>query len=667
MSRKVCLAPNTATGFLCKLLPFIKQISKMERRAKPVEKTGARYRSDIDGLRAIAVLLVLGNHLGVPWMRGGFIGVDIFFVISGYLITGIVARDIAMGRFSLGGFYERRIRRIFPALLVVLAASTLGVYLLFPPAQLVSYCYSLLSAVLSYANLYFTTQSGYFTASYTKILQHAWSLGVEEQFYLILPLSMLFFVKKSQRAAQWFVGICWMLSFAWSCVMVFRDLNAAFYSPTVRAWELLSGSALALGMIPSIGARWFKETLGGASLLFFAACSVHYSNGTLFPGPTALPICVATLLLLKIGEKGDAIVTRLLRWQPLVFIGLISYSLYLWHWPLLEFVHLGLWHGFRGNTRVQQALMAGASIAVATLSWRLVEQPFRTGRWAQIPRQRVFALAVAAILVFAVIASVGIADHGLAWRFPPEAATVGRYLTEPQEMRTGVCFYDNRRETISRANCLTGVGGKTNLLLLGDSHAAMFWSALKQEESGVNVMQLNAAGCKPIPGKYDRSNCGRVRRYLFEQYLPTARLDAVVLCIRWSKVSDVIDLIPILNLLTARHVRVYVIGPVPEYEAPLPLLLALSLKWGDPTLAQSRRDRDLDTLDKELAQKFEHYPGVTYLSAFEELCHAGECQEYVDNAHTVPVLVDDNHLSNAASLQLVSKWAAAGQLSFKVP
>jgi peptidoglycan/LPS O-acetylase OafA/YrhL len=629
---------------------------------KPGGKTSARYRSDIDGLRAIAVLLVLGNHLGVPWMRGGFIGVDIFFVISGYLITGIVARDIALERFSLGGFYERRIRRIFPALLVVLAVSTLGVYLLFPPTQLVSYCYSLVSAVFSCANVYFATQSGYFTPSYTNVLQHTWSLGVEEQFYLILPLSMLFFLKRSKRTAQWFVGISWMLSFAWSCVMVFRDVNAAFYSPNARAWELLSGSALALGMVPSMDARWLRETLAAASLLFFGACSVHYSGGTLFPGPTALPVCVATLLLLKIGEKGDAIVTRPLRWQPVVFIGLISYSLYLWHWPLLEFVHLGLWHGWRGDTAVQRVLITGVSIAVAALSWRFVEQPFRSGRWVQVPRRHVFILAVAGILGFAVIASASIANHGLAWRFPPEAATVGRYLTAPQEMHAGVCFYESRRETISRANCLTAVSDKTNLLLLGDSHAAMFWSALKQEEPGVNVMQLNAAGCKPIPGNYERSNCGRVRKYLFEQYLPTAKLDAVVLSVRWSKVSDGIDLVPILDLLTTRHVPVYVIGPVPEYEAPLPLLLALGLKWKDPTLAQSRRDRDLDILDKELAQQFKDYPGVTYLSAYEELCHAGGCQEYVDDAHTVPVMVDDNHLSNAASVQLVSRWIAAGQL-----
>ncbi len=632
-------------------------------QAAEAPKAGARYRSDIDGLRALAVLMVLGSHLGVPRMVGGYIGVDIFFVISGYLITGIVARDIALSRFSLSGFYERRIRRIFPALLVVLLATLLPVYELFPPKSLVSYSYSLLGALFSYSNLYFATQAGYFADSYTKILQHTWSLGVEEQFYLVLPLCLLAFAKHSKRAMQWFVGIGWVVSFLWSAYAVLHDADLAFYMPYTRAWELLTGSALALNMVPFTPPKWLKEALGATGLLVLLLCMAHYRNTTIFPGPSALAVCLAAALLLKIGETGPSMTTAALRWRPVVFVGLISYSLYLWHWPILILLRLGLWHNIVGDTALQRLCITVACIAVATLSWRFVEQPFRAGVWKHLSRREIFLYSGAASTVLTLVAVAFIADRGVEHRFSPTALQVGTYFEKSQQMRAGTCFYETPRQTIRQAECLTAQPGKHNVLLLGDSHAAMFWQALHDAAPTANVMQFNVAGCYPFPDHYDRTNCGRGRRFLFEHYLPTAAPDEVIISIRWVDQKDAQTLEPLLHLLAERKIPVYLIGPVPEYRAPLPLLLMLGDKWHRPDLAETRRVDGLQSLDGFLADRFGHRPGVTYLSAYGLLCRVDSCREYLNPQHTVPLMPDNNHLTNEASLQMVQQWITERELT----
>ena len=628
-------------------------------------KPNPHYRPDIDGLRAIAVLMVLGSHLShasTGKMSGGYIGVDIFFVISGYLITGAVWRDLQKGRFSLAGFYERRIRRIFPALLVVLAVSTLGVFLLFPPAQLVAYSYSLLAALLSYANFYFATQEGYFAPSYTQVLQHTWSLGVEEQFYLVLPLCMMLISKWPLRSIKWFLGACWMLSFAWSCVLVFRDVNATFYMPYTRAWELLSGSLLAMGLFPAITRRWMREILASVSLLILLGCMMGYSSSTLFPGPNAFIVCLASVMLLKVGETGQTLVTRPLSSKPATFIGLISYSLYLWHWPILVFLHLGLRHGWNGRIGWQRAPIALACVGLAYLSWRFVEQPFRSGRWKRLPRKQIFAWSGAAGAVVAALAIGFIVDRGVQSRFSPRAIELSHFLGAPAQMNTGVCFYASASEPLQSSKCLTPVPGRKNVLLLGDSHAAMLWYALKRNLPEVNLMQLNGGGCVPFPGNKDSKNCARISRFLFEQYLPKAVPDRVVLSVRWHELKEAKLVEPLLQHFAALHVPVYIVGPSPEYEGPLPLLLALGMKYSHPELAQSATVPE-GAADSELAQYFAGRPGVTYLSVYQKLCAGNACREYTDNAHTTPMLTDDNHLSNEAAMQLVRQWIADGDLT----
>ena len=307
-----------------------------------VKEKALAYRADIDGLRAVAVLSVVAFHLGITKTPGGFVGVDVFFVISGYLISSIVFYEIASSRFSIVNFYERRIRRIFPALFAMLAGFSVlaAVYLL--PTELVNYAKSLLAATASASNFYFWQHSGYFDAPLSQPLLHTWSLAVEEQFYLTFPLFLVVVRKVFPDKLRTAVVALFAMSLIASAVVVARNQSAAFYMPYTRAWELLLGTLLSLGMFPRMNS-WLQRnaaTIAGLAMIAFSV--VFYSERTLFPGLSALVPCVGSALIIGAGETGPSVVSRFLSWRPMVFIGLISYSLYLWHWPIVVLQHMGV-------------------------------------------------------------------------------------------------------------------------------------------------------------------------------------------------------------------------------------------------------------------------------------------------------------------------------------
>lgn len=620
------------------------------------------YRTDIDGLRGIAVLMVLGEHLDVHRMSGGYIGVDIFFVISGYLITGIITKEVANGKFRLSKFYQRRAKRILPALFTVLIATSMAVCFLFPPRQTISYGYSLLTALFSSSNFYFATTSGYFSDAYTKILQHTWSLAVEEQFYLFFPLVLMLAAKWSKRKLGSLIGIAWGLSFLWACTQVRYNATFAFFMPFTRAWELLSGSALALGLFPAISRRWLRESLAWISLLVLLACMAHYTNATLFPGVSAFPIILASMILLNPGSSDGFVAKRLLGSKPLVFLGLLSYSLYLWHWPVLILLRLGLFLPVGVHGPLQQLAVAVVCLAIAYASLRLVEQPFRTGRFRGLTEESTFIWTAGVCAVFTCFALVLIFTHGWKDRFSPQAAQVGQYLDLPQQMNSGVCFEEEAQHPLNASTCLAAVPDRKNILLLGDSHAAMFWYALKRTLPADNIMQFSGSGCYPKYGSYDRSRCGSLRRYLFEKYLPNAHPDAVILSARWSSIADFEEMWPLLRILQNKAVPTYVIGPVPEFKAPLPLLLALGLKWSEPDLAQARERPAFRSLDQDVSSQLRGQQNIHYLSAYLNICGQSDCRLYADDQKTIPMLIDDNHLSNEGALRLVQHWVETKQL-----
>lgn len=354
------------------------------------------YRTEIDGLRALAVLPVIAYHAGFAGFSGGFVGVDIFFVISGYLITSILLDELQNQRFTLLGFYERRIRRILPALFLVLAATTAAAGWLLLPHEMAAFGRSLMAVIIFASNILFWKESDYFATESEYIpLLHTWSLAVEEQYYLIFPL-LLAFLWKFGRQPIWLVlGSLTLLGIA-TCEWLWRvDAGANFYLLPSRFWELLLGALAALYLNKQTPVQgWPAQILAALGLVLILGSIVFLNTSLPFPSSYALfPTLGATLIILFAAPTNLA--GQLLALKPLVWIGLISYSAYLWHQPLLVFARMqpyieaSLW---------LMAAMALSSLVLAWLSWRYVERPFRNRQ--RFTRRQIFGLAGSASLLF---------------------------------------------------------------------------------------------------------------------------------------------------------------------------------------------------------------------------------------------------------------------------
>ncbi|MCC7042320.1 MAG: acyltransferase [Acidobacteria bacterium] len=336
------------------------------------------YRPDIDGLRALAVLAVVLYHYGLGDVSGGFVGVDVFFVISGFLITGVLRRDIEVRGLSLVDFYHRRIRRIIPALLFMLVVALMAGYVLLMPGDYADLGESGLSAAAGAGNLHFFWNTGYFDrASDLLPLLHTWSLGVEEQFYLVWPFALALLLKVGQGRSRFPVAAIAALaaaSFAFGIHAMAADPKAAFYLPQFRAWELMIGAALAF--LPPVRMAFLAHGGGILGLAVITWSVLALTSESAFPGWNALPPVAGAALLIWSGP--DHVVGRGLAMAPLRHVGLVSYSLYLWHWPLLVFFrHYASGEAPTTRESVVLALMAGV---ISWLSWRFVERPFRTAR-----------------------------------------------------------------------------------------------------------------------------------------------------------------------------------------------------------------------------------------------------------------------------------------------
>ncbi len=414
------------------------------------------YRPEIDGLRAVSVIGVVLFHLGLGF-PGGFVGVDVFFVISGFLITGILLRQLKEEKFSLSDFWARRIRRIMPAALVMVLVTLFLGGLQYTPDRFSSLARSAMSHVLISSNCYFSRDAGYFAEkSDFEPLLHTWSLSVEEQFYLIFPLMMIFIWKRWRGNLIWIFAALAAVSFAWSYLELADDPKDAFFLLPARGWELLAGAILA--MTPTLRfARATRETLSSIGLLMVLVPMFLYDRATLFPGPAALPPVLGAVLFILAG--GSTLAGKLLSAKTMVGVGLISYSLYLWHWPLVVYAR---------EINVDLSLTWKLSLLVASfvmgfLSWRWIETPFRTGRFlATKPRALRFGL-VSALGLFGVALGIKMSD-GLPSRFPKEM----QLIIEDVHWNGG--------EYTSSKSIAQAIGsegdGPVDFVLWGDSHGA---------------------------------------------------------------------------------------------------------------------------------------------------------------------------------------------------
>ncbi|AWI84526.1 acyltransferase [Alloyangia pacifica] len=453
------------------------------------------YRPDIDGLRAVAVLSVVLYHFGLPWLGGGFTGVDVFFVISGFLIGGILWREYeAEGRIRLGAFYLRRFRRLAPAFFTMaLLTAALSAALLLP-FEFREFGKTLIAATVYLTNVLFYRQSGYFdTGAELKPLLHTWSLAVEEQFYLFLPLFIVALSRNRSLLLMALVAI-WGGSLASSVLATPSHPDAAFFLFPFRAWELLSGVLLAIWGLET-GRVWRGHpALSWAGLALVLGSVLLIPAGPLFPGLLALAPVLGAVLLIGSGT-GDSPVNRALSHPLALFFGRISYSLYLWHWPVLC---LSLY--LRGNyaSPLEALCWMALSVALAWLSWRFVETPMRRARLPGIVVLGGTALASAATLAVGAWLYLG---DGLAGRFGP--------MVRPHIAASADFLQDWSRCTTAASGPLMGIEacpigpeGTPQVLVWGDSHVRAFKEGLDlaAHEAGVPGLIIWRAGCPPLFG-----------------------------------------------------------------------------------------------------------------------------------------------------------------------
>lgn len=601
-----------------------------------------QHRTDIDGLRGLAVLAVFAGHLGLPLAPGGFVGVDVFFVISGFVIASVVTRRQAAGKFSLVDFWERRTRRLLPAVLLMIVATTAMACFHMFPDELISYAGSSLSTLGFAANLWFWQTIDYFAAPPDMHpLLHAWSLGVEEQFYILFPLLMMALWRWFPKAIKPALGVVALASFAVGVWWARDQPSAGFYLPLSRAWELLLGVLLAKGAIPTPSDRRIRSLLGLAGLGLVLWSMATFQPWTAMPGLAALAPCLGTLMLLSAGE--DTPTGALLSIPPMRFYGFISYSLYLWHWPLISFQRM--LYGEQVGSVAPYVVLALA-VVLATLSWKFVEIPIRDRRDG-LSTGRFYLVALVATLLVAAPSLVILVTGGLPGRFSPKVHAIAA-SAERTARRNEACLPPpDGRLTAWPAGCIDPVAGKPNVLLMGDSHANHLWYGLSQAHPDVALLQATVSNCRMtrLPADGATAQCRRLADVLFNDVLIHRPPSRIYLAGHWRP-GDEAGVADTIAWLKARHIEVVLIGPAPMYEQSLPRLLALAEHLGQPDLPARRRIKARDAVEPAMATVAAR-AGVPYLSIMQAICPAGACRTTTPEG--APMEWDEGHFSKPGS------------------
>ncbi|KLT72938.1 hypothetical protein PL75_05440 [Neisseria arctica] len=626
-----------------------------------------KYRSEIDGLRALAVLPVILFHAGFSAFQGGFVGVDIFFVISGYLITTILLEDVRAGRFSLVDFYERRFRRILPALFFVMLATLPLALMWLMPSELKAYAQSWAAVSLFSSNILFWFTSGYFeTAAELKPLLHTWSLGVEEQFYLFFPILLLLLWKRGQR---WLlpllvaVAAASLISAQWA---VQKYPSAAFYLLPFRAWELLAGSFIAFYFARYDRSRQSEALNQWGSLLgllLILAAIFGYHRNMPFPGFSALlPVLGSALVIIFTTPKTWA--GRLLCSKPMVQIGLISYSAYLWHNPLFAFARV------RSEFHLESVpIMLGLSVLsliLAYLTWRYVEAPFR--RRDHFSRRRIFEMSFAGSFI---LLAAGLVGH---FYFHAKEPKIDYEWSK--NTRQNICLIQDYHQDQQQSECYEQ--GKNNVLLWGDSHAASLYQGLSgfARRHDIALTQLNQSACPPLLGlpqaDANRTNCGKINRRIIAD-IGRYRYNAVILHSIWffekapadnqeisTHLAETIQAIRKVSPKT----KVVVIGNVPRWyisaeRAYTQVLGSASEHVGSERLLA--RAIVLPQLEKTLKHTAEANQAI-FIAPSAYLCELGgyeyrKCLLSLDGSREKMAYIDADHLSKAGAEVLVYKMA----------
>ena len=603
-----------------------------------------KYRPDIDGLRSLAILPVVLNHLGVRGFWGGYVGVDIFFVISGFLITGNIAAEARSGTYTIRDFYKKRIIRIFPALFAMFAVCTVLAWFVMLPTELVRYARSLVTATFFGSNMLFYAEAGYFEqVARLKPLLHTWSLAIEEQFYILWPLVVAPIALRWPRRLPGLTLALALVSLGLSVWLVNHDPSGAYYLLPSRAWELCIG-ALVATLPPFRLKPWLNQTLATLALIAIAFAIHRFNEASAFPGLLALLPCLGAGVLILTGT-GESWAARLLSWRPLVVIGENSYSLYLWHWPVIVFGSIGLFLPPTATVIVAELAIA---FALAFLSTAWIEKPFRT-RARSWSAGRVLACGSGAMVLAALVSAALIAAKGVPGRFTPAQQAVAAYegMDGDALYRRGTCFVVGSHMGFAASSCLAHDRTLPSLLLLGDSHAAHYWPGLARYRNRFDVLQATKAGCKPLLYPDIEDPCVQFMRKMLTEWLPAHRPDELLLGARW-RAEDLPLLAQTLADPGVQAAHPVLIGPVPQYTSGLPRLLVFGAIRSNPDLAYRALDPDLVKVDRDLATLAARMH-VRYVSMLGLMCNGHSC--LVLARPGIPMQFDYGHFTREGSIR----------------
>jgi len=656
-----------------------------------MNKVSLDYRADIDGLRAISALAIVFFHLGFTGFTGGFVGVDIFFVISGYLIVPKLANNLQAGTFTLGKFYENRIRRILPALLLVLLFTTLVGFFILSPREYSEYAASTLAVLAFGANLFFNDRSDYFAdAAHQKPFLHAWSLGIEEQFYIIIPcLLLLLWSVRRQSPGKVIVWVT-LLSFIYNLVFIRINETHTFYMPMSRFWELGLGGLLGLYSGQFKVHSRFALPLAALGMVLLLVAIFSVDDSLAYPGITALLPVLGACLLIYAGQLRDNGLSKLLGCWPLRYIGRLSYSLYLIHWPLIVFVRLYL---SRPLELFEQLAILAFSFVWAAMSWHFMESKI-LNKQAMSYKSVKWGTGFAASLCG--VAAIIIVNNG--------------GLEERMSERSQVLLSDIRQEKlIMKSECAQThpLGGKAfsrypicedgntdarKILFWGDSHAEMISDGFRALVAP-DLFQLAIAempSCSPLVSvltsrRKNRELCGDFVNLVLE-YVQKSEVDVVVLAGRWANLASSVRspgdggrshqifdreagdapvslqfaLKRTIAAIEAAGASVLVVGPVPEVPFHVPDTLVRTRSGIGQLPEVSRMQFDLRQAQVLAALKNIHLsPSVQVLYPHDYLCDEVACA--VENG-ALALYTDDDHLSVEGTRPIIENLVSSLQV-----
>lgn len=679
-----------------------------------MQNSNTKYRPDIDGLRAIAIVSVVFNHAGFSWFPGGYVGVDIFFVISGFLITSLLFNEVmATGRLHLGAFFARRVRRLMPAGLVVVAATlVLGAFFMLPGSneQAVLARSAIAVAYFSSNFFFFKNSGGYFdTPSFGFPLLHTWSLAVEEQYYIVWPLLMILLFRlagssrdegRGRKRLIWVLGGMLLISLALSIWTTPTYQKFAFYLLPTRIWEFAIGGILGLA-----GEAFYKRLLRlgevlavlGVSLIAYAIFA--FDHQTPFPGwAAAIPVLGSTLLIAGMTASPKSIVRRLMATKPMVAIGLLSYSWYLWHWPLLSIYrvhHMGV-QDIKAN-----AVIVLVSLFLALLTFIGIERPIRVHRpWVfRSVRSTLFAGLGISLLMATMAGGL------LLWRSHQKSTETylmikaGRDDLSPFREKCLVP-HDKPFMGLPEDDCIHGPEPKLpKIVLWGDSHADDKMPMVMEAFQDVAVYQLTSPGCIPVIGYESRGMpgttkiCKEFNQLVLERILQLRQqgLKGVVISARWEsylwyrsisvadagpgeqvgaaklmeeRVAMQADFDRLLTTLEDAGLRVVVLAPTPSliFDAPQCVGFGHGQACDTP---RAENEALLEGAVSALVEVVERHPNTRFVNPMDFFCDAKTCYAMKDGKF---VFIDDDHVSAIASRELGRylkpdlRWLLEGEL-----